>query len=167
MGEHVGLIGFYLLKNQELQEQQTNCQVQQKPVRFHAIVIFNITTINISLHSEIIKCIVAAQIHTQTPSHLAANGRILSKKKIYISHASIRINSATHPWNQEMLGRIFGTLKIWMWKQVIAGRLWDSATAVVNIACQFIAKMLVFGHLRIVENACHSVFPRENNYIMQ
>lgn len=81
MGEHVGFIGFYLLKNQELQEQQTNCQVQQKPVRFHAIVIFNITTINISLHSEVIKCVVAAQIHTQTPSHLAANGRILSKKK--------------------------------------------------------------------------------------
>lgn len=81
MGEHVGLTGLSLLKNQELQEQYTNCQVQQKPVKFHAIVIFNITTINISLHSEVIKCIVAAQIHTQTPSHLAANGRILSKKK--------------------------------------------------------------------------------------
>lgn len=62
-----------------------------------------------------------------------------------------------------------------MWKQGLAGRLWDSAAAVVNsmpIYCQKKKKEeekegLVFGHLRIVENACHSVFPRENNYIMQ
>jgi hypothetical protein len=60
---------------------KTNCQVQQKPGRLHAIVILNITTINNSLHSKVIKCTVAAQIHTQTPSHLAANGGILSKKE--------------------------------------------------------------------------------------
>lgn len=81
MSERVELIGLPLLKNQELQEQWTNSQVQQKPVRVHATVISNITTITISLHSEVIKCIVEAQIQTQRPSHLAANGRILSKKK--------------------------------------------------------------------------------------
>lgn len=132
MGEHVGLIGLYLLKNWELQEQQTHCQVQQKPVRFHAVVIFNITTVNISLHSEVIKCIVAAQIHTQTPSHLAANGRILSKKKNLYFPCHHQNQFCNTPMKSVDAWKNFGTLKIWMWKQVIAERLWDSAIAVVN-----------------------------------
>lgn len=55
-----------------------------------------------------------------------------------------------------------------MWKQGLAGRLWESAAAVVNSMPIYSQKKkkkkeeegLGFGHLRIVENACHSAFPQ-------
>lgn len=106
-------------------------------LRFHAIVIFNISTINVSLHSEVINCTSGStDTHTDTqPS--GSNGIILSKKIKSISHATIIINSATPPWNRQMLRKSFGTLKIWMWRQVIAERLYEILLQQWLIACQF------------------------------
>lgn len=62
-----------------------------------------------------------------------------ARKKNCISHATIRINSATHPWKSVNARKNFWHTENWMWKQGLAGRLWDSAAAVVNsmpIYCQ-------------------------------
>lgn len=134
-----GVLVSPYFKTKIYKSSKTNCQVQQKPVRLHAIVILNITTINISLHSSL-KCMVAAQIHTQTPSHLAANGGILSKKEklVFPMPPSESILEHTHE-NQQMLGRISGTLKIGCEnKEQPEG--YEILLQRWLIACQFIAK---------------------------
>lgn len=77
--------------------------------------------------------------HTDTQPSGSKWQNIKQERKIGISHATIRINSATHPWKSGDARKNFWHTENLMWKQGLAGRLWESAAAVVNsmpIYCQ-------------------------------